>query len=76
MRGETMPIPALLATLNTELSPREYEVLELVSEGYQYAEVAKELNISLHTVKSHMVNIRARLGARTTAHAVALWIVG
>ena len=44
-----------------DLTDRELEVLSLVAEGATDKEVAKQLCISLHTVKSHMRNILAKL---------------
>lgn len=43
------------------LTHREQEVLSLVAEGKTDKEVADALHISLHTVKSHMRNILAKL---------------
>jgi len=43
------------------LTDRELEVLSLVAEGATDKEVAEQLCISLHTVKSHMRNILAKL---------------
>lgn len=43
------------------LTHREQEVLSLVAEGQTDKEVADALHISLHTVKSHMRNILAKL---------------
>jgi len=43
------------------LSHREQEVLSLVAEGITDREIAETLCVSLHTVKSHMRNILAKL---------------
>jgi len=43
------------------LTVRELEVLELVAEGETNKEIATALNLSLHTVKSHMRKILAKL---------------
>jgi ATP/maltotriose-dependent transcriptional regulator MalT len=40
------------------LTPREMDVLRLVALGWSNEHVAKELEISLHTVRSHVANIR------------------
>jgi len=43
------------------LTTREQEVLSLVSEGCTNKEIAQQLDLSMHTVKSHMRKILAKL---------------
>ena len=76
-------IPAKLADrLSRELlnpsvlSEREVDVLALTALGYKRKEIAERLHISHWTVESHRKRIREKLGARSTAHAVALALVG
>jgi DNA-binding NarL/FixJ family response regulator len=45
----------------TSLTPRELEVLRLVAMGDSNDEIASSLTISVHTVKSHIRNILAKL---------------
>ncbi len=47
--------------LDATLSPRELEVLRLVAEGRDNAEIADALTISLPTVKHHISNILMKL---------------
>jgi LuxR family maltose regulon positive regulatory protein len=54
------------------LSPREREVLGLVSQGLRNREIGQQLFISEVTVKAHVRNIMKKLGARSRAHAVSL----
>ena len=54
------------------LSNRQKEVLALVARGAADSEIARHLGLSVDTVAWHMKEIRARLGARSRAHAVAL----
>lgn len=54
------------------LSDRERQVLDLLVEGYSNPKIAKELVISLNTVKRHLKSIFAKLGVRSRAAAVAL----
>jgi DNA-binding NarL/FixJ family response regulator len=46
----------------TPLSPREREIVGLVTQGYKNKELAEKLNISEQTVKNHMHNIFDKLG--------------
>jgi DNA-binding CsgD family transcriptional regulator len=54
------------------LSPREREVLGLVSQGLRNREIGQRLFISEPTVKAHVRNIMRKLGARSRGHAVSL----
>jgi DNA-binding NarL/FixJ family response regulator len=54
------------------LSPREREILELLSKGLSGEEAAKELFLSSETVRTHVRNAMTKLGASTRVHAVAL----
>ncbi len=53
------------------LSAREREVLELVSAGLSSPEVARRLNLSTTTVKTHLQRIYEKLGVGERAAAVA-----
>lgn len=55
-----------------ELSPRQRTVLTLTAMGMEGPNVAKALGISHETVRWNLKKARSRLGARTTAHAVAV----
>ncbi len=54
-----------------ELSQREIDVLRLVAQGFANKEIADQLNLSEHTVKSHLRNILEKLHLRSRAHAAA-----
>jgi DNA-binding NarL/FixJ family response regulator len=54
------------------LSPRESEILGLLSQGLSGEEAAKQLFLSSETVRTHVRNAMTKLGAATRAHAVAL----
>lgn len=57
------------------LTPRRLEVLRYAANGYTNAEIAAELWLSEHCIKSHMQNAYRALGARDRANAVAIAIV-
>jgi DNA-binding NarL/FixJ family response regulator len=56
----------------SSLTPREAEVLQLLAEGLEQAEIADRLVISTKTVASHVERILAKLGVRSRAQAVAV----
>ena len=52
------------------LSKREREVLELLSKGYRYKEIAGALSIGFETVRSHIKHIYEKLGVGSRTEAV------
>jgi DNA-binding NarL/FixJ family response regulator len=58
------------------LSRRETEILPKVAYGATTKEVARDLDISPHTVKTHLERIFEKLGANDRAQAVAIAIRG
>jgi DNA-binding NarL/FixJ family response regulator len=57
----TSTVPAIAETIRAELSDREIEVLKLIANGKDNAEIAGELHISPKTVKNHISNILMKL---------------
>jgi two-component system, NarL family, response regulator LiaR len=51
------------------LSDREIDVLRLIADGMENAEIADELNISPRTAKNHVSNILAKLGLPSRVQA-------
>jgi two-component system, NarL family, response regulator DevR len=74
MDPEIAPLVAESAAAQrvTRLSPREREVLGLLADGYQGPEIAERLFLSLETVRTHVRNAVAKLGARTRVQAAAM----
>ncbi len=64
--------PARVDEEELSLSRRQVEVLRLVAVGANASQIAVELSITEATVRTHVKNILARLGANNRAHAVAL----
>lgn len=56
--------------VNDILSKREQEVLELLSKGFLYKEIAEKLNISISTVKRHLNSIYTKLQVQNKVEAV------
>ena len=61
--------PALEAGIEL-LSERQLEVLSLIAEGLSNNEICLQLDVTLETVKTHVLHVLQRLNARTRAHAV------
>ena len=53
------------------MTPREHEILRLVSEGLGNREIARRLSISEHTVKFHVSSVLAKLDAGSRTEAVS-----
>jgi len=56
------------------LSPREQEVLDLLSQGLIYKEIAEKLGISYETVHTYIRRIYEKLQVRTRTEAVAKFL--
>ena len=55
-----------------QLTPREREVLRLIARGYAYKEVARDLEISVKTVESHVSSVLRKLQL-SSRHQLARW---
>jgi LuxR family maltose regulon positive regulatory protein len=53
------------------LSQREIEVLRLLAAGKPNRQIARELVVSLHTVKKHVTHVLSKLGAANRTEATA-----
>ena len=68
--GRTRPQQA--GDVVAALTPRELEVLALVSAGLTNAQIAERLFISPKTAEHHVGRILTKLGVRSRAQAAAL----
>jgi len=57
--------------ITSQLTPREWEVLQKVSEGLNNKQIGLSLSISENTVKAHVANILKKLHVQTRFQAAA-----
>ena len=62
------------ASADEQLTPREEEVLRLLSKGYVTKEIAEMLSISFDTVRFHLKNIYAKLHVRSRMEALVKYL--
>jgi DNA-binding NarL/FixJ family response regulator len=65
---QSMPIPS---DDTMDLSDRERQVLEAMAAGQLYKQIADDLCVSIHTVRSYIRRIYEKLHVRTRTEAVA-----
>jgi DNA-binding NarL/FixJ family response regulator len=61
-----VPVPAT----DSGLSPRESEVLSLIAKGFNFAEIARLLTVSPHTITAHVKKIYQKLAVHSRGEAV------
>lgn len=66
----TQPDDADVTCEPAELSPREFEVLKLITKGQKTVQIADELNVSVHTINSHRKNILKKLNLKSPAELI------
>lgn len=66
--------PAATPDGTEDLSPREREVLDCLSQGFLYKEIAEKLGISYETVHTYIRRIYEKLQVRTRTEAVAKFL--
>lgn len=55
----------------SDLTDREHEALRLLSEGYLYKEIADQMDVSWHTIHTHIRHIYEKLQVRSRKQAIA-----
>jgi PAS domain S-box-containing protein len=62
IKNLTSPLGQRVSEIRAKLSPREFEVCNLVKNGFSNKDIASFLNIALHTVEKHRRMARKKLG--------------
>lgn len=81
--GEVLVSPTLLARLlnrlqrgpeqaGPDLTPRELDVLGGIAQGHENAAIAKDLGVSVNTVRNHVSNLLVKLGAHSKLEALSI----
>jgi two-component system response regulator FixJ len=60
----------------SQLTPRERQVLELITNGQSNKEAGRELGISPRTIEVHRARVMEKLGARNTADLMRIVLTG
>ncbi len=71
---QCFPAPTGQSDPESELSPRERAVLEMMARGFLYKEIAHSMGISIRTVDTYVRRIYEKLHVRSRAQAVAKFI--
>lgn len=74
LRGECRMEGAICKPkLDSKLTDRELQIIELISKGFRAREIADRLYISVKTVQRHRENIKAKLQMRSLAQVSAYY---
>jgi DNA-binding NarL/FixJ family response regulator len=78
-RGRSYTSPAFAARADLrdfeDLSPKQLAALRLLAQGLERKAIAEQMGVGEETVKSHLSEVRRKLGARTSAQAVAIGLI-
>jgi len=78
-RGRSYTSPAFAARADLrdfeDLSPKQLAALRLLALGLERKAIAEQMGVGEETVKTHLAEVRRKLGARTSAQAVAIGLI-
>lgn len=61
----------MLSSNSEVFSEREFEVLQLLADGYSNRQIAENLKITIRTVKFHTANIYVKIKVTSRSSAIA-----
>jgi DNA-binding CsgD family transcriptional regulator len=65
---------AVGSDVSRPLSPREFEVLRIASQGLTNAEIAERMEVTVHAVKFHLASIYRKLGVANRTEAAVVFL--
>jgi LuxR family transcriptional regulator, maltose regulon positive regulatory protein len=65
-------VVSLSQVTDSELTSRELDVLRLLAKGCGNQAIAEKLFVSVTTIKTHLRNINAKLGAHNRTEAISI----
>jgi DNA-binding NarL/FixJ family response regulator len=68
------PAPQEVGGALESLSPRETQILELLTLGLSQRAIANRLNLAVNTVRTHTRNIQLKLRVHSNLEAVSFWL--
>ena len=74
MLARLLPRLTRVSAPTPTLTPREEEVLAMLAQGLSNAAIATELTLSVNTVRNHVANLSAKLGAHSKLEAMSIAI--
>lgn len=70
-RLRDLPQPTVgMRPVRSDLTPREWEVLDLLSAGRATEQIARELDVTIETVRSHVKHLLRKLGVHSRSEAI------
>jgi DNA-binding NarL/FixJ family response regulator len=70
VRSRNQPGAAARGAEVAQLTPRERQVLERLADGWDNAQIARDLGLAEQTVRNYVTNIYEKLGVHSRAEAV------
>ena len=72
VRARSCPAAARVDPRSPALTPRERDLVELIAQGRDNAQIAAQLGLSEKTVRNHITSIFAKLEVENRAQAIVL----
>jgi DNA-binding NarL/FixJ family response regulator len=60
--------------MNGHFSPRQAEIVELIAGGLEDKEIARQLGVSVTTVRTHLQRLYRQIGVHNRSRATVKWL--